>query len=149
MFAPNANGWIDPLGLSGYLLRKSMERQNMYRPNSTWQTHHIIPERTWDKFSNFLKDIGMKGKGRGKNSYSNGLYMPSDMDEATKCKRKFFHNSRHRDYTSLIEKRLEKWQEQVKNGDMTKQKALEKVQNLQKIAKRLLSSKSNISQRLG
>lgn len=121
----------------------------MFRPNPTWQTHHVIPEKTWNKYSAFLKDIGMRGQGKGKNSYLNGLYMPSTANEASKCTRKFYHSGRHRNYTALIEKRLYSLQEQVKNGDITKQEAFEKVKKLQSVAKRLLSITSKNSQRLG
>ena len=46
-FAPNTQEWIDPLGESGYKLRKSMESQGMFRPDSSWQTHHLIPQAVW------------------------------------------------------------------------------------------------------
>ena len=46
-FAPNTQEWIDPLGESGYGLRKSMESQGMLRPASSWQTHHLIPQAVW------------------------------------------------------------------------------------------------------
>ncbi|MDO4644130.1 MAG: RHS repeat-associated core domain-containing protein [Cardiobacteriaceae bacterium] len=34
-FAPNGQSWVDPLGESGYQLRRSMESQGMFRPNSS------------------------------------------------------------------------------------------------------------------
>lgn len=146
-FAPNVLGWVDPLGLSGYELRKSMEREGFFRPNHTWQTHHIISEKTWDKYSSFFEKIGMKGK--GKNSYTNGVYMPSDESEAIKCKRKFFHRSRHRKYTQLIDKRLGRLEKELRMGKITPEEAFNKVAKLQEVARNFLSKTGKSAQRLG
>ena len=67
-FALNTQEWIDPLGESGYRLRKSMESQGMFRPASSWQTHHLIPQAVWKENKIFFNSFGMKGKGLGRDS---------------------------------------------------------------------------------
>ena len=59
-YAPNPLIFLDPFGLSGYSLRKSMEKQNVYRPNDTWQTHHLIPEEVWKSHRDFFNRIELK-----------------------------------------------------------------------------------------
>nr|WP_241236139.1 AHH domain-containing protein [Eikenella corrodens] len=121
-----------------------MERQGIFRPNSTWQTHHLIPEEVWKSHKNFFNRIGMKGR----DSYPNGLYMPSDNDEATKCKRKFYHRGSHDNYSALIEKRIQRLEDKLDKGLITQQEAFDSVQRLQKVAKRFLSMTSKNPMRL-
>ena len=85
-----------------------MESQGMFRPDSSWQTHHLIPQAVWKENKAFLDSIGMKGKGLGRDSWSNGLYMPSSEADARGALREFFHRGPHEKYSKEVGDELEK-----------------------------------------
>ncbi len=43
-----------------------------FRPASSWQTHHLIPQAVWKENKTFFNSFGMKGKGFGRASWTNG-----------------------------------------------------------------------------
>ena len=46
--------------------------QGIFRPASSWQTHHLIPQAVWKENKIFFNSFGMKGKGLGRDSWTNG-----------------------------------------------------------------------------
>ena len=143
-FAPNAQDWVDPLGESGYKLRLSMESQNMFRPNSSWQTHHLIPQAVWKENKAFFNAIGMKGKGLGRDSWTNGLYMPSTEADARSSLREFFHRGSHNNYNDSVSRELKKIRKEFKQGKITAEQARQRVQDLQERLKKRLSKSISV-----
>ena len=143
-FAPNTQEWIDPLGESGYRLRKSMESQGMFRPASSWQTHHLIPQAVWKENKAFFNSIGMKGKGLGRDSWTNGLYMPSTEADARSSLREFFHRGSHEKYSKEVRDVLKDIQEEFRRGEITATQARKRVQDLQKSLKKRLSKSISV-----
>ena len=143
-FAPNTQEWIDPLGESGYRLRKSMESQGMFRPASSWQTHHLIPQAVWKENKAFFNSIGMKGKGLGRDSWTNGLYMPSTEADARSSLREFFHRGSHKNYNDSVSRELQKIRGEFQQGKITAAQARKRVQNLQKRLKKRLSKSLSV-----
>ena len=143
-FAPNAQDWVDPLGESGYKLRLSMESQNMFRPNSSWQTHHLIPQAVWKENKAFFNAIGMKGKGLGRDSWTNGLYMPSTEANARSSLREFFHRGSHNNYNDSVSRELKKIRKEFKQGKITAEQARQRVQDLQERLKKRLSKSISV-----
>ena len=143
-FAPNTQEWIDPLGESGYRLRKSMESQGMFRPASSWQTHHLIPQAVWKENKAFFNSIGMKGKGLGRDSWTNGLYMPSTEADARSSLREFFHRGSHEKYSNEVRDVLKDIQEEFRRGEITATQARKRVQDLQKSLKKRLSKSISV-----
>ena len=87
-------------------------------------------------------------KGKGRDSYSNGLYMPSDVNEATKCQRRFYHCGSHDKYSALISKRIQQLEKRLYAGLINEQEAFDSVQKLQKTVARFLSMTSKKTIRL-
>jgi core protein len=143
-FAPNAQDWVDPLGESGYKLRLSMESQNMFRPNSSWQTHHLIPQAVWKENKAFFNAIGMKGKGLGRDSWTNGLYMHSTEADARSSLREFFHRGSHNNYNDSVSRELKKIRKEFKQGKITAEQARQRVQDLQERLKKRLSKSISV-----
>jgi len=143
-FAPNTQEWIDPLGESGYRLRKSMESQGVFRPASSWQTHHLIPQAVWKENKAFFNSIGMKGKGLGRDSWTNGLYMPSTEADARSSLREFFHRGSHNNYSDSVSRELQKIRGEFQQGKITAAQARKRVQNLQKRLKKRLSKSLSV-----
>jgi len=143
-FAPNTQEWIDPLGESGYRLRKSMESQGMFRPASSWQTHHLIPQAVWKENKAFFNSIGMKGKGLGRDSWTNGLYMPSTEADARSSLREFFHRGSHNNYNDSVSSELQKIRKEFKQGKITAAQARQRVRDLQERLKKRLSKSISV-----
>ena len=51
--------------------------QGIFRPASSWQTHHLIPQAVWKENKIFFNSFGMKGKGLGRDSWTNGWVSPT------------------------------------------------------------------------
>lgn len=85
--APDPIEWVDPYGFSSYALGKSMMKNGRIPllgifNRSRWQAHHLIPEEVWKNNKKFLRKIGMKGKGKGRDSWTNGVFLPDYEDIA-------------------------------------------------------------------
>ena len=139
MFAPNAQGWVDPLGWKkgngSQTLGKAMITNGRV-PNvknfvrSDWQAHHLIPEEIWDRYANFLnKELGLTRR-NGKNGYQNGIFLPNSETIASNAKCKYFHRGSHDTYSRRVRRKLARIRRQYrKDGD--KDKARDAIRDLQ------------------
>lgn len=112
-YVSNPNSYIDPSGESSYRLGKNLEKNGMnhggkvtFGPNGNrsteWQAHHIIPEQVWKENSDFFKKIGL----RGRDSASNGVFLPNSKEVALKNSLQYFHCGSHPDYNVTVDKEI-------------------------------------------
>ncbi|WP_165678467.1 RHS repeat-associated core domain-containing protein [Metapseudomonas otitidis] len=100
-YAPNALGWIDPLGWCSSTLGRNMGA----RPGDGMANHHLIPEalirdRSFNSLFSRLKNIGWNG-----DAASNGIFLPGSKDLASTINMPG-HWSSHAQYTGEIRSRL-------------------------------------------
>ena len=80
----------------------------------------------------------MKGKGKGRDSWTNGLFMPSTSADARQANLEWYHNGSHSRYGKGVDNRIKairkEYQSDLKKGmdpDMAKCKASSSVAALQ------------------
>ncbi|KAA5411094.1 MULTISPECIES: RHS repeat-associated core domain-containing protein, partial [Bacteroidaceae] len=143
-YVSNPNSYIDPSGESSYRLGKNLEKNGMnhggkvtFGPNGNrsteWQAHHIIPEQVWRRNNVFFKEIGL----RGRDSASNGVFLPNSKEVSSKNSLQYFHCGSHPDYNVTVDKEIKKIEamyEFEKNNikpDIAKANAINRIRNLQ------------------
>ena len=143
-YVSNPNSYIDPSGESSYRLGKNLEKNGMnhggkvtFGPNGNrsteWQAHHIIPEQVWKENSDFFKEIGL----RGRDSASNGVFLPNSKEVASKNNLQYFHCGFHDKYNDLIRKEITVIYElytiesKTIKPDIAKANAINSIRNLQ------------------
>ena len=143
-YVSNPNSYIDPSGESSYRLGKNLEKNGMnhggkvtFGPNGNrsteWQAHHIIPEQVWKENSDFFKKIGL----RGRDSASNGVFLPNSKEVALKNSLQYFHCGSHPDYNVTVDKEIKNieamYEFEKKNikPDVAKANAINRIRNLQ------------------
>jgi RHS repeat-associated protein len=136
-YVNNTNSWLDPEGLSGWLLGNNLEKagQGVLNRSTAWQAHHVIPQATWNQNKDFFKDVGFKGK----HSANNGIFLPNTKKLADKLGFPYYHSGSHGDYSDAVQSRIAKISEQYNiHGDKARARA-----DLEKMQKRL---KNQLSQ---
>jgi RHS repeat-associated protein len=108
-YAPNANGWIDPLGWCSTALGRNMGA----RAGDGMANHHLIPEeimkaQDYRKMFVRLKSMGFNGDGA-----SNGIFLPDKTSVKTVALPG--HWSNHNAYTSAIESKVRTLSEMAPN----------------------------------
>lgn len=143
-YVSNPNSYIDPSGESSYRLGKNLEKNGMnhggkvtFGPNGNrsteWQAHHIIPEQVWKENNKFFKEIGL----RGRDSASNGVFLPNSKEVASKNNLQYFHYGSHPEYNKRVKKDIEEIQElyKIESGNLkpniAKTNAINRIRNLQ------------------
>ncbi len=104
-FAPNAQGWTDVLG---------------------WSSHAL---------GNSLLTLGsFRGKGKGRDGWTNGIFLPGDEATARSAKCDIFHRGSHQNYSDEVSQEVnairDKY-EMSKKTNQDKSNALAAIQNLQ------------------
>ncbi|WP_317167609.1 RHS repeat-associated core domain-containing protein [Chryseobacterium sp. c4a] len=136
-YVHDSNSWLDIFGLSGYLLGKNLDKAGQavtFGNRSTdWNTHHVIPQETWDKFgttrrggNGFFNEVGFKGK----HNAANGIYLPNNEALAKKLGFAHYHPGSHPNFSNHVEARIKAIQDQYRiHKDKARAKAdLEKMQ---------------------
>ena len=143
-YVSNPNSYIDPSGESSYRLGKNLEKNGMnhggkvtFGPNGNrsteWQAHHIIPEQVWKENNKFFKEIGL----RGRDSASNGVFLPNSKEVASKNSLQYFHCGSHGQYNDLMRDEITEIHELYKiesktiKPDIAKANAINRIRNLQ------------------
>ena len=72
--------------------------------STEWQAHHIIPEQVWRRNNVFFKEIGL----RGRDSASNGVFLPNSKEVSSKNSLQYFHCGSHPDYNVTVDKEIKK-----------------------------------------
>ncbi|REC59786.1 hypothetical protein DRF65_23940 [Chryseobacterium pennae] len=147
-YTHDGNCWVDPYGLSGWLLGKNLDKAGESVTHGVrsvdWQAHHVVPQAVWDENKSFFKEI----KFRGKHSAANGIYLPNSANNA----RQFggfsiFHNGSHADYSDLVRNRINAIQaDYLIHGDKVRAKT--EMEDLQKRLKTALARKGGGAKRL-
>ena len=143
-YVSNPNSYIDPSGESSYRLGKNLEKNGMnhggkvtFGPNGNrsteWQAHHIIPEQVWKENNKFFKEIGL----RGRDSASNGVFLPNSKEVASKNNLQYFHYGSHPEYNKKVNNEIIEIQKlyeiESKNlkPNIAKTNAINRIRNLQ------------------
>ncbi len=147
-YVHDSNSWIDPYGLSGWLLGQNLNKAGQGVTQGIrsldWQAHHVIPQAVWKNNKDFFKEIGFKGK----HSAANGIFLPNS---ATKAQQfggfSVFHNGSHSDYSDLVRDRITAIKKDYGvHGDKVRARA--EMEDLQKRLKTALSRKGGGAKRL-
>ena len=133
MYVKNPTGWIDRLGLCSTTLNRNLKGVT----GDHLQAHHIIPEEIWAKRKDFLDDIGIGGN---RDKAENGVLMPDSEAKAKQMKRKLYHCGSHPIYSTLINQKLIRIENQFNDGKITAAQAREKVANVQTSMRVVLSA---------
>ena len=133
MYVKNPTGWIDRLGLCSTTLNRNLGGVT----GDHLQAHHIIPEEIWAKRKDFLDDIGIGGN---RDKAENGVLMPDSEAKAKQMKRKLYHCGSHPIYSTLINQKLIRIENQFNDGKITAAQAREKVANVQTSMRVVLSA---------
>ena len=91
--------------------------------------HHLIPEETWNRNSDFFDQIGLSGQ---RDAASNGLLMSDSEASAKLHGNKLYHSSRHREYTNLVVGKLNHIKDRFDTGEISKEEAVMHVKALQR-----------------
>ena len=141
----NSIGEIDLFGLNP--LRNNLINSGMGMDNVSWQAHHLIPNQVWKEKASFFSTIGFSGQ----HESSNGIALPNSQQGALQEKQAFYHNGSHPIYYQMILDRVnaieEEYKEKIKEGktdpNELANEAKKDLENLQKIARRLLGRKTS------
>lgn len=151
-YIKDPNLWIDPEGLSGWLLGT-----NLFKAGSThggivttanrsvdWQAHHVIPQEKWDLNKDFFREVGFKGK----HSAANGVFLPNSAAKATQYGGfSVYHNGSHADFSNAVDRRIAAIEASYRvHGNKAQAKA--ELQQLQSRLKNALSRKGGGAKRL-
>jgi len=102
------------------------------------QAHHLIPELTWDRYATFLDSVGLPRTMR--DHYTNGLLMSDSAANAKNHGQKLYHRSRHRNYTKMVEKKLDRIQRMYKNNEIDAKQAKQYTESLQRSLRKKITS---------
>ena len=113
-YVHDVNTWLDILGLSSYQLGKNLMKAEETHEglvtkdnrSTEWQAHHLIPEKVWNDNRDFLNEIGMKGKGFGRDSASNGIFLNNSEVLGNKNNFLYYHNGSHGIYSNQVDKKI-------------------------------------------
>ena len=113
-YVHDVNTWLDILGLSSYQLGKNLMKAEETHEglvtkdnrSTEWQAHHLIPEKVWNDNRDFLNEIGMKGKGFGRDSASNGIFLNNSEVLGNKNNFLHYHNGSHDIYSNQVDKKI-------------------------------------------
>ena len=123
-FAPNAQRWVDTLGLSP---SRILDRALGGKKGDRLSAHHLIPVEIWAEKKDFLDRIGLQGH---RDRASNGLLIPGSraayLDGVGKGMR-VYHSSSHPNYSDMVRQRLDAI-ERSQMSDKEKKKAVRKLQ---------------------
>ena len=123
-FAPNAQRWVDTLGLSP---SRILDRALGGKKGDRLSAHHLIPVEIWAEKKDFLDRIGLQGH---RDRASNGLLIPGSraayLDGVGKGMR-VYHSSSHPNYSDMVRQRLDAI-ERLQMSDKEKKKAVRKLQ---------------------
>jgi len=137
-YVNDPNRWVDIFGLSkgSTALDKSLGGIK----GDGKQAHHLIPELTWDQYANFLDSIGLPRQMR--DHFTNGLLMSDSPANAKTHGQKVYHRSRHRNYTDMVQTKLESIKEMYNNGQIDAKQAKQYTESLQNsLRKKIISGK--------
>lgn len=114
------------------------------------EAHHLIPEEIWNDQTNrtFFKDIGLKGKGNGRDSWTNGIFLPSTPDLANANNFAYYHRGSHNNYSQHVALKIENIRNTFNNSKQTvkdKQIAIQAVKDLQKSLFNMLNARKPCS----
>lgn len=132
-YTPNPILWIDSLGLCSTTLNRNLKGIT----GDHLQAHHIIPEEIWRDNKKFLDKIGIGGD---RDKAQNGVLMPDSEAKAKQMKRKLYHCGSHPLYSIGVNEKLRRIETQLNKGEITVSQAKDKVGDLQKTLRVVLSA---------
>ena len=91
--------------------------------------HHLIPEETWNRNSDFFDQIGLSGQ---RDAASNGLLMSDSEASAKLHGNKLYHSSRYREYTKMVTGKLNHIKKRFNAGEISQDEAAMHVKALQR-----------------
>ena len=159
-YVHDVNMWLDVFGLSSYLLGKNLMNAGETHggivtdknKSKNWQAHHLIPEQVWKDNRDFFNEVGMKGKGFGRDSASNGIFLNSSEALGNENKFLYYHNGSHSAYSTDVGNRIETIRSEYETiANDPKKSQLEKAEARQRAKQKIIDYqnelKSNIGQR--
>nr|WP_258041119.1 AHH domain-containing protein [Lysinibacillus sphaericus] len=102
------------------------------------QAHHLIPELTWNYYDEFLSSIGLGKEMR--DHFTNGLLMSDSPINAKNHGQKLYHRSRHRNYTRMVERKLDKIETMFINEEIDAKQAKQYTESLQRSLRKKITS---------
>ncbi|WP_174804531.1 RHS repeat-associated core domain-containing protein, partial [Lysinibacillus sphaericus] len=137
-YVNDTNKWIDLFGLSKG--SRALDKSLGGIKGDGKQAHHLIPELTWDRYASFLDSIGLPREMR--DHFTNGLLMSDSPANAKIHGQKLYHRSRHRNYTEMVEKKLDKIYNKFESERINANQAKQYVESLQRSQrKKIISGK--------
>ena len=113
-YVHDTNTYLDIFGLSSTQLGRNLMKAGdthgvlvtSENKSTEWQAHHLIPEQVWNDNRAFLNEVGMKGKGFGRDSASNGIFLNSSEALGNKNNFLYYHNGSHSIYSNQVDKKI-------------------------------------------
>ena len=157
-YVHDTNTYLDIFGLSSTQLGRNLMKAGdthgvlvtSENKSTEWQAHHLIPEQVWNDNRAFLNEVGMKGKGFGRDSASNGIFLNSSEALGNKNNFLYYHNGSHSTYNTDVGDRIKKIKDEYeKIANDPKKSQLEKAEARQRAKQEIIDYQNELRSNIG